>query len=172
MTKTPDHGETGEVAFVRCDHVLIHRGGFLYFVPCAGSMRGRWLVLMSSGEIRLYKGKQQPASTAKHRLLAASPGRLQARRGRLLRRHSLYVQLGRKRRRIAFDGREKAPSLIWLVIGAIPHIGEAAHRLHQLVEYFKSRKPRRDARQAWFPVLLSLHPATGREDVAAIASAT
>jgi hypothetical protein len=176
MTSLLDHNDatlelSSEETVVRSDHVMMSRTGLSSILPCAGSYRGRWLVLTSKGAIRLYKGKR-PNYSGTFELLATSPDQLQARRGRLLRRNSLRIQLGAKRRRIQFDGRETAPSFVWYLVKAIPHVGEIVHGVYEVFEWFSERKPRREARDAWLPVLVPARDGIDPAEAAMLAPAS
>ena len=170
-TRLPDAAR----GIVRCDHVMVSRRGISSFLWYGeGGLRGAWLVLTDAGEVRLYKGRHKPDFRGTFELIGRSPDELGGRRGRLRRKNSVYIQFGHKRRRLEFDGRDKAAPLIWKFLGAIPYVGVATDLIHavvELVEWKARRERQRDARNAWLSILVESRPALTRSDAAAIPAA-
>jgi hypothetical protein len=158
---------------VRCDHVMVYRRGIssLFWHYGEGWLRGSWLVLTDTGEVRLYKGKHRPDFTGKFEPIARSADQLAARRGRLLRKSCVYVRFGNKRRRLYFDGSDQGASLLWPLLGVVPYVGHVVELVHAAVELFEwttHRGRRRDARDAWLSVLVPSRPALDAAPIPAL----
>jgi hypothetical protein len=112
--------------------------------------RGAWLVLMDTGEIRLYDVvKRDPLLEGRRPSVArTSPADVRARFGRT----SLRGRFGNKRRRLRFSGRERAPGAISL-LPILGELGELLEWLKEGVEKVRTHHRRREAYDAWKAIL-------------------
>ena len=149
---------------LRIDH--IHLGRYGRLVSSVGWMfthkgsREAWLVLMNTGEVRVYDvQKRTPDPQEQAPLLsAASPRDLEKK----LRRRSVRIRVGKGWRRVHFTGREKAPGTEWgSVVGGVGEVfleglgpvGDVFDWSRGGVERVRNTGRRRAARAAWKTVL-------------------
>jgi hypothetical protein len=134
----------------RIDHVWLSDPvpwrNWLRYLFLRRRSRGLWLVLMKTGEVRIYGiHKRKPNLEGRAPLVSvASASRLDVR----VARKSLLIRVGDDWRRIRFSGHEKAlPRFVLLPI--LGDLGEILQWLREGFERARTHNRRRDAFQAW-----------------------
>lgn len=149
---------------LRIDHIRLARYGRL--VNALGWLftrkrsREAWLVLMNTGEVRVYDvHKRTPDPQEQAPILSVpSPRDVETK----LCRRSVRILVGKRWRRVHFTGRERAPGTEWgSVIGGaggfflegLAPMGEVFDWSKGGVERMRNTRRRRAARAAWKTVL-------------------
>lgn len=149
---------------LRIDHIRLKNpsrmvNGFRWFFTHNESRAG-WLVLMSTGEVRLYDVDERTADLQEQApiLRAPSPSDVETK----LRLRSIRIRVGKKWRRIDFTGRERAPGEGWVshaagaggfFVEGLGELGDAFEWTAGGVTRMRNTGRRRRARAAWKPLL-------------------
>jgi hypothetical protein len=149
---------------LRIDHIRLAR--YARSVTSLGWLftrkrsREAWLVLMNTGEVRVYDvHKRTPDPQEQVPILSApSPRDLETK----LRRRSVRIRVGKRWRRVHFTGRERAPGTEWgsavgdvgdFFLPGLGSVGEVFDWSKGGVERMRDTRRRRAARAAWKTVL-------------------
>jgi hypothetical protein len=161
---------------VRIDHVRLSNplrtlNGVRWFFTHRGS-REAWLMLMDTGEVRLYDKQGRTLDLQGHApiLIAASPRDVESK----LRMRKVRIRVGNKWRRVQFTGREKGTGVEWMSMaghagemGGVAGLGPLGEVLEWTTggfEHTRNTRRRRAAHSAWKSVL------SGRCDWSAVPS--
>ena len=149
---------------LRIDHIRLKHpsravNGFRWFWTRRESREG-WLVLMNTGEVRLYDVDKRTADLQVQApiLRVPSPSDVETK----LRLRSVRIRVGKKWRRIDFTGRERAPGVGLVSLAAstggvflegLGGLGDVFEWTSGGVERMKNTRRRRRARAAWQSLL-------------------
>jgi hypothetical protein len=149
---------------LRIDHIRLARYGRLVnslgWLFTRKRSREAWLVLMNTGEVRVYDvHKRTPDPQEQAPILSVpSPRGVETK----VRRQSLRSRVGKRWRRVHFTGRERAPGIEWgSVVGhagevfleGLGPVGEVFDWSKDGLERMRNTRRRRAARAAWKTVL-------------------
>jgi hypothetical protein len=149
---------------LRIDHIRLKNpsrmvNGFRWFWT-HGESPERWLVLMSTGEVRLYDVDKRSADLEEQSpiLSVPSPKDVEAK----LRLRSVRIRVGKKWRRVDFTGRRRAPGFGWVslagttggvFVDGLGPLGDVVDWTAGGVERVRNTGRRRTARAAWKSLL-------------------
>jgi hypothetical protein len=149
---------------LRIDHIRLKNpsrmvNGFRWFWTHGESPEG-WLVLMNTGEVRLYDVDKRSADLQEQSpiLSVPSPGDVETK----LRLRSVRIRVGKKWRRIDFTGRERAAGAGRVSLAAstggvflegLGELGDVFEWTTGGVERMRNTRRRRTARAAWKTLL-------------------
>lgn len=160
---------------LRIDHIRLKNpsrmvNGFRWFWTHRESREG-WLVLMNTGEVRLYDVHKRTADVQEQVpiLSVPSPSDVETK----LRLRSVRIRVGKKWRRIDFTGRERAPRVGWVSLATntggvflegLGELGDVFEWTAGGVERVRNTRRRRRARAAWKSLL------SGKSDWTSVAA--
>jgi hypothetical protein len=149
---------------LRIDHIRLKHpsrmvNGFRWFWTHGESPEG-WLVLMNTGEVRLYDVQKRTADLHEQApmLSVPSPSDVETK----LRLRSVRIRVGKKWRRIDFTGRERAPGFGWAshaaetggyFLDGLGELGDVYEWTAGGVQRVRNTRRRRRARAAWKSLL-------------------